>query len=155
MTLSPDCCRIYFARTDMKVSRKNLIAYSSLIAVLIVGFVLYFYATSRPEYLASRADLIPEFFGISSESIGADDPDFCIDEMYNQGRAFGDFGSAGYGFNVPTTNGLLSEELSRHPNSFLNDSTIIIKVKRGDILGILTVEFDTGRGWVLYEQIYE
>lgn len=139
----------------MKLSRKKTIALCSLVAVLIIGGALCFYATNRPEYLASHAELIPEFFGISAASIGSDDPDFCIDEIHSQGRSFEDFGSAGYFFNVPMPFGFYSDELYRHPNSSVNDSTLVITVRRGNILGTLTVEFDTGEGRVVYSQIYD
>ena len=139
----------------MAHSRKRIILFSLTAILLIVGCAIYFYATNRPEYLASRASLIPRFLNISSSAIGADDPNFCIDEIHSQGRDFDDFGSAGYVFDVPRPYGFISDELYRHPNSSLNDSTLIIKVRRGDILGTLSVEFDTGRGNVQYIQIYD
>lgn len=139
----------------MAKSRNRIILFSLTAILFIVGCSFYFYANNRPEHLASRASLIPRFFNISSSAIGADDPNFCIDEIHSQGRDFDDFGTAGYVFHVPSSHGFLSDELYRHPNSSLNDSTLIIKVRRGDILGTLSVEFDTGLGNVQYVQLYD
>lgn len=139
----------------MKPSRKYFIIAFSIVAFFAVCYGLFSYATNRPEYLASRADLIPKFFGISSSAIGSDDPDFCLDEIHSQGRDFNDFGSAGYSFIItPGPNGVFSDDLYRHPNSSINDSTLIISVRRGNINGTLTLEFDTGQAYVIYEQVY-
>lgn len=139
----------------MRLSRKRIYLILAFVTLCIVGYGLYAYATTRPEYLASRASRIPDFFGISSASIGSDKPNFCYDEMHSQGRSFEDFGSAGYSFHVPIPYGFLSDELYRHPKSSVNDSTLVITVQRGNILGVLTVSFDTGEGHVIYNQIYD
>lgn len=139
----------------MRWSRKRIFFIVAVVTLCIVGYGLYAYATTRPEYLASHASRIPDFFGISSASIGSDEPNFCSDEMHSQGRNFEDFGSAGYSFHVPIQYGFLSDELYRHPKSSVNDSTLVITVQRGNILGVLTVSFDTGEGHVIYNQIYD
>lgn len=138
----------------MSLSRKRIVLTLSVVATLAVGVGLFSYATNRPSYLASRAERIPKFFGISPSSIGADKPNFCLDEIHSQGRRSEDFGSAVYTFDVPCPHGFLSGELYRHPNSSVNDSTLVITVQREDIKGTLSVEFDTGKGVVTYEQIY-
>jgi hypothetical protein len=73
----------------------NIKGFIIVVCLVILGACSMIFYHS-PERLASKAKYIPEFFNLTKTYFDTDNPGFCIDDIYSQGRKFEDFGSAGY-----------------------------------------------------------
>ena len=99
------------------------------------GLCGYFYTTNRPEYLASKSEYIPTFFSLPKEDFTNLGNQFCIDEFQSQGRRFEDFGSAHYVLKISDLHPNIRDVMMKNPNTIQPDSSLILTIKRGDILG--------------------
>jgi hypothetical protein len=132
---------------------KKIILIGIVVVCVVCVFGALFYRT--PEHLASQAKYIPEFFNLTKTYFDTDNPGFCIDDIYSQGRKFEDFGSAGYLIDIRSHSSKIIEELRCNNNAVITDSTISLTVVRGNIKGTFTINNDTTRASVFYDQIYD
>lgn len=109
----------------------------------------FLYVVNRPEYMAGRAERIPDFFSMQSY----DNFFYCIDELHSQGRKFEDFGSAHYELRIKD-NIDYRKLISKKESITETDSTIEIKIRRGDIDGTFVLMKISQKAYVHYYQIY-
>lgn len=132
----------------------NIKGFIIVVCLVILGACSMIFYHS-PERLASKAKYIPEFFNLTKTYFDTDNPGFCIDDIYSQGRKFEDFGSAGYLIDIRSHSSKIIEELRCNNNAVITDSTISLTVVRGNIKGTFTINNDTTRASVFYDQIYD
>ena len=133
------------------MKRFNFILLIALVSVMCYG---YFYLTNRPEYLASKSEYIPTFFSLPKEDFTNLRNQFCIDELHSQGREFEDFGSAHYVLRISELHPNIREVMMKNPNTIRTDSSLILTVRRGNIIGTFELKHNSCKATANYEQIY-
>ncbi|MDE7413942.1 MAG: hypothetical protein K2N05_09185 [Muribaculaceae bacterium] len=124
-------------------------------AVVCATCVGYFYMTNRPEYLASKSEYIPTFFSLPKEDFTNLGNQFCIDELHSQGRRFEDFGSAHYVLKISDLHPNIREVMIKNPSTIRTVSSLILSIRRADILGTFELKHNSCNATAHYEQIYD
>lgn len=121
-----------------------------ILGIMIVGLI---YTFNNPEYLASKPELIPNFFSLPKEEIIHQG--FVSDELHSQGKQFSDFGSAYYELKIRVPHPSLRRKMLERKETINTGKSLILTVKRGDILGTFELLHNSNKAYVHYNQIYD
>lgn len=137
----------------MKILKKRLIIVASTICIVVVFF---FYLKNRPTYLASSAELIPAFFSLPKSEIFYEGYECrALDELHSQGRKFEDFGSAYYELRINELHPTIRRKMRDRNGTIDTGHSLILTVKRGNILGTFELLHNSSKAYVNYVQIYD
>lgn len=132
--------------------RRKTLAISITVVLCLLGG--YFYLSNRPLYLASSPELIPDFFSLPKDEI-VWGKGFVIDELHSQGRKFEDFGSSYYAISICPKSPSIRRKMRERDETIDTGHSLILTVKRGDILGTFELLHNSSKAYVHYTQIYD
>ena len=125
-----------------------------IIIFIIISFgAIYYYFSNRPLYLASSAEQIPAFFSLPKDEI-VWHTGFVEDELHSQGRKFEDFGSSYYALSICPKSPTIRRKMRERKSTIDTGHSLILTVKRGNILGTFELLHNSSKAYVHYEQLY-
>ena len=132
---------------------KTLVISITAVLCLLGG---YFYLSNRPLCLASSAERIPAFFSLPKSEIFYEGYEGrIIDELHSQGRKFEDFGSSYYELRINELHPSIRRKMRERDTTIDTGHSLILTVKRGDILGTFELLHNSSKAYVHYTQIYD
>ena len=130
--------------------------YYIIIFIIISIGAIYYYLIHRPEYLASKAELIPAFFSLPKYEIFYEGYECrALDELHSQGRKFEDFGTAYYELRINELHPTIRRKMRDRNGTIDTGHSLILTVKRGNILGTFELLHNSSKAYVNYVQIYD
>lgn len=139
----------------MRITPRNRVIVVALVSVALLSILYMILTYKTPELLASEAKYIPQFFGLTeSDFLGFDGEMRVVDELYNQGREFEDFGSAHYEIRLCELHPNIRREIEEN-GGVDTDSTWVLTKVRGNIRGELVVINNSTKAYAHYYQIYD
>lgn len=80
---------------------------------------------------------------------------FLKDELHSQGRKFEDFGSSYYALNICPKSPSIRRKMRERDTTIDTGHSLILTVKRGNILGTFELLHNSSKAHVHYTQIYD